>query len=147
MKKLYLTLLFLLPFLSFAQEVYHIKFNDSYNIYNVAVLAWDDNTGLVRVKFTDEDCNMQLIEMKASITETTTGYTINCSEPVYAGTTKKARDYNPDNFVLTFKDGDGWICVNNDSAKSQTPCSFMEVTGLTNQDIFLKEFDWEFEKK
>lgn len=147
MKKLYLMLLFLLPFLSNAQEVYHIKFADDESVYNVAILAWEDNTGLVRVRYIDSECNSELIEMKATITETTTGYTITCSDPVYAGTDRKAKRYNPDNFILTFKDNDGWICVNNDSANTQTPCSFMEVTGITNQDIFLKEFDWEFEKK
>lgn len=146
MKKL-LLLLFLFPLLSAAQEVYHIKFSDEESIYDVAVLIWDDNTGLARVRYIDSNCDSEMIEMKALITETTTGYTISCSEPVYAGTTKKAKRYNPDNFILTFKEDDGWICVNRDSANTETQCIFMEVAGITNQDIFLKSFDWEFEKK
>lgn len=145
MKKL--LLLLLLPFLSAAQEVYHIKFSDSENLYNVAILVWEDNTGMARVKYIDSDCNTELIEMKASLIETTTGYVITCSDPIYAGTTRKAKSYNPDKFILIFQDNDGWICVNKDSANTETQCVFMEVTGLTNQDLFLKEFDWEFEKK
>jgi hypothetical protein len=145
MKKL--LLLLLLPFISAAQEVYHIKFSDSDAIYNVAILVWEDNTGQARVKFTDTDCDMQLIEMKAQFTETTTGYVITCTDPVFAGTDKKARNYSPDKFILVFLENDGWICVNKDSANNELSCSFMEVTGITNQDVFLKEFDWEFEKK
>jgi hypothetical protein len=145
MKKI--ILLLLIPFLSAAQEVYHIKFSDSESIYDVALLMWDDNNGLARVRYIDSDCDSETIEMKAVITETTTGYTISCSDPVYAGTTKKAKRYNPDNFILTYKEDDGWLCVNRDSANTETQCSFMEVTGVTNQDIFLRDFDWEFEKK
>ncbi|KOS06618.1 hypothetical protein AM493_11680 [Flavobacterium akiainvivens] len=145
MKKLLLILLF--PIMCAAQEVYHIKFADQESIYSVAVLAWEDNTAMVRVRYIDRDCSGELIEMKATIADTTTGFTISCSDPMYAGTTKKAKNYNPDNFILTFKDEDGWICVNRDSANTLTPCSFMEVTGLSNQDLFLQEFDWMFEKK
>lgn len=146
MKNIYALLLFLISFTMFSQEVYHIKFSDEDAMYSVAVILNDDDTGLVRVMYIDSDCDSEMIEMKASVTETITGYIITCADPVYAGTTKKAKNYNPDTFILTLKDDDGWVCKNVDSAKTESDCSFMEVTGITNQDIFLRDFGLEFTK-
>jgi len=146
MKNIYALLLFILPFALSAQEVYHIKFADQDADYNVAVIINADNTGLVRVKYIDSDCDGDLIEMTATITDTFSGFIINCANPIYAGTDKKAKRYNPDTFYLTMRENDGWICKNIDSNKTETQCSFMEVTGITNQDVFLREFGLEFSK-
>jgi hypothetical protein len=146
MKNIYLLLLALLPFAATAQEVYHIKFSDSNALYSIAVIIHADDTGLVRVKYIDADCDVEMVEMEAHINTTMSGYAINCTNPVYAGTTKKAKNYNPDTFYITQTPNDGWVCKNIDSAKNVTNCSIMEVTGTTNQDIFLQEFDWEFTK-
>ena len=146
MKTIYTLLFALLPFGLFAQEVYHIRFTDDDTQYSVAVIMNDDNTGLVRIKYLDSECNGDMIEMTATMNETITGYVINCANPVFAGTTRKAKSYRPDTFYLTNTDNDGWICKNIDSANTVSQCSFMEVTGITNQDIFLREFGLEFTK-
>ena len=146
MKNIYALLLFILPFALSAQEVYHIKFTDDNSIYNVAAVLNADNTGLVRVNYIYSDCDGETIEMSATITETFNGFIINCHNPVYAGTDKKAKRYNPDTFYITMRDNDGWVCKNIDSNKVETQCSFMEVTGITNQDIFLRDFGLEFAK-
>jgi hypothetical protein len=142
MKKLLVTLLFLVPFLSGAQEVYHIKWisNDVY--YSMAVIVYDDSTGKMRVRY-DAGAGVKLVEMDVLIEtdDYDEGFYIHGSNPKNALSAGPA-GYNADHFYVGVNDDYEIYCTNSDDGDSNSKCCIMEVTGSVNQNVFLKEFNW-----
>jgi len=141
MKKIILFLLLILPFVTTAQEVYHIKFISNNVHHSVGLIWYDDNTGKMRVRYTNTN-GEHLVEMDVLVKEIADGFVFFGSNAIDTATSQKA-NYYPDNFYVMLEDSD-FVCINKDDGGSSTNCCIMEVLGEANQAIFLEEFNWKF---
>lgn len=141
MKLLFITISFLFTNAVFGQDVYQINWTLQKISYNSAIIIYDNGYGIGRVKFYSEG-ELKIIEETFKVEQETKGINIYGSNPVYPGSKVKFPNYSADAFLLSFNDKGSIFCVLMDGNLSMAICSAQKVIGKSDQNIFLKQFDW-----
>lgn len=140
--KLLLVVLFFMPAFSKAQDVFEIKWQSGTNIYQTAVIIYEDGYAKSRTKWRNEgDVSPKFVEQDITVKTGDDGMYLIGSNPVYPGTDERYTSYNADSFIIIEENGKIWG-VQLDEGNNFGKCTVRKIVGDNyRKNSFLRTFD------